>query len=80
MKHKIIVSLFIFLFLACNPDFDTRQKDMNYQSSKKVPKSNKKRLKSSKKELEPKTKANPNQEENSNQKENYYTNPQKHIA
>ncbi|ACN93375.1 conserved hypothetical protein (plasmid) [Borreliella finlandensis] len=31
MKYNIIASLFIFPFLnACNPDFNTNQKDMRY--------------------------------------------------
>ncbi len=34
--------MFVFLFLACNPDFNTNQKDVKYQSSKKRLKSNKK--------------------------------------
>ncbi|MCD2401599.1 hypothetical protein LRB67_04910 [Borreliella bissettiae] len=64
MEYNIIVSLFVFLFLACNPDFNTTQKDMKYQSSKKG-------LKSNKKGLTPKTDTNPNQEEDiNNQEEN----------
>ncbi|WP_420807322.1 hypothetical protein [Borreliella mayonii] len=42
MKYNIIASLFVFLFLACNPDFNTNQKNMKCQSSKKGLKSNKK--------------------------------------
>ncbi|MCD2332708.1 hypothetical protein [Borreliella americana] len=42
MKHKIIASLFVFLFLACNTDFNTIQKNLKHQSSKKGIKSNKK--------------------------------------
>ncbi|WNY60632.1 virulence associated lipoprotein (plasmid) [Borreliella bissettiae] len=69
MKHKIIAGLFVFLFLACNTDFNTKQKDMKYQSSKK-------RLKSKKKGLKPKTEANSIQEESStNQKEAHDTAP-----
>ncbi|AEL19510.1 borrelia burgdorferi virulent strain associated lipofamily protein (plasmid) [Borreliella bissettiae DN127] len=67
MKYNIIANLFVFLFLACNPDFNTNKKDIGYQSSKKGLKSNKKRLKSNKKGLTPKTKTKPNQEEISNQ-------------
>ncbi|ACN92253.1 hypothetical protein [Borreliella burgdorferi] len=63
MKYNIIVSLFVFLFLACNPDFNTNQKDMKYQSSKKGLKSNKKRLKSNKKGLTPIAEASSNQKE-----------------
>ncbi|QFI15075.1 virulence associated lipoprotein (plasmid) [Borrelia sp. CA_690] len=62
MKYNIIAGLFIFLFLACNPDFNTNQKDMRYQSSKKGLKSNKKKLK-------PNSETTPNQEAPSNQKE-----------
>ncbi|WP_029346989.1 virulence associated lipoprotein [Borreliella garinii] len=61
MKYNIIVSMFAFLFLtACNPDFNTNQKDIKYHSSKK-------RLKSNKKGPNPKTKANQNQEADQNQ-------------
>ncbi|MBB6208463.1 virulence associated lipoprotein [Borreliella lanei] len=63
MKYKIIASLFVFLFLACNPDFNTNQKDIKYQSSKKG-------LKSNKKGLKPKTKTNLNQKEVPNQESN----------
>ncbi|WP_420025764.1 virulence associated lipoprotein [Borreliella valaisiana] len=56
MKYNIIVSIFVFLFLnACNPDFNTNQKDIKHQS--------KKELKSNKEKLKNKTEANPNQEE-----------------
>ncbi|WKD01205.1 virulence associated lipoprotein (plasmid) [Borreliella americana] len=67
MKHKIIASLFVFLFLACNTDFNTIQKNMKHQSSKKGTKSNKK--------LKSKTETNLNQKEGPNQKENHHTNP-----
>ncbi|WP_418905863.1 virulence associated lipoprotein [Borreliella carolinensis] len=33
MKYNIIASLFILLFLACNPDFNINQKDMKHQFS-----------------------------------------------
>ncbi|MGF7101848.1 virulence associated lipoprotein [Borreliella kurtenbachii] len=62
MKYKIIAGLFVFLFLACNTDFNTKAKDMKYQSSKK-------RLKSKKKGLKPKTEANLIQKEGLNQEE-----------
>lgn len=75
MKYNIIVSMFVFLFLtACNPDFNTNQKDMKHQSSRKRVKSNQKRLKSnqkrlksSQKGLKPKTEVDQNQEANQNQ-------------
>ncbi|WP_158512878.1 hypothetical protein [Borreliella mayonii] len=36
MKYKIIAGLFVFLLLnACNPDFNTNQKDMKYNLVKK---------------------------------------------
>ncbi|MGF7101841.1 protein involved in sex pheromone biosynthesis [Borreliella kurtenbachii] len=36
MKYNIIASMAVFLFLtACNPDFNTNQKDVKHQSSKK---------------------------------------------
>ncbi|WP_215536633.1 P52 family lipoprotein [Borreliella bavariensis] len=36
MKYNIIASVVVFLFLtACNPDFNTHQKDVKYQSNKK---------------------------------------------
>ncbi|AJY73031.1 virulence associated lipoprotein [Borreliella afzelii] len=63
MKYNIIVSLFVFLFLACNPDFNTNQKDIKYHSSKKGLKSNKKRIKSNKKGLSPKTEVNQKNQE-----------------
>ncbi|ACL35253.1 conserved hypothetical protein (plasmid) [Borreliella garinii Far04] len=45
MKYNIILGIFVFLFLtARNPDFNTNQKDVKYNSSKKRPKSNKKGL------------------------------------
>ncbi|MCD2401681.1 virulence associated lipoprotein [Borreliella bissettiae] len=63
MKYNIIVSIFVFLFLnACNPNFNTNQKDMRDQSSKKELKSNKEGLKT-------KTAVNLNQEANPNQEE-----------
>ncbi|WP_418905274.1 virulence associated lipoprotein (plasmid) [Borreliella finlandensis] len=58
MKYNIITGLFVFLFLACNPDFNTTQKDIRYQSSKKGLKSNTKGF-------------NPNQKIKSNQKEDH---------
>ncbi|ABH02216.1 putative lipoprotein, Borrelia protein family PFam60 (plasmid) [Borreliella afzelii PKo] len=67
MKYNIIVSLFVFLFLACNPDFNTNQKDIKYHSSKKRIKSNKKRIKSNKKGLSPKTEVNQKNQEVANQ-------------
>ncbi|WP_210382844.1 virulence associated lipoprotein [Borreliella garinii] len=68
MKYNIIVSMFVFLFLtACNPDFNTNQKDVKHQSSRKRVKSNQKRLKSSQKGLKPKTEVDQNQEANQNQ-------------
>ncbi|WP_373538312.1 CRASP family complement regulator-acquiring lipoprotein [Borreliella afzelii] len=67
MKYNIIVSLFVFLFLACNPDFNTNQKDIKYHSSKKGLKSNKKRIKSNKKGLSPKTEVNQKNQEVANQ-------------
>ncbi|WP_418885546.1 virulence associated lipoprotein [Borreliella tanukii] len=68
MKYNIIGGIFVFLFLtACNPDFNTNQKDVKYHSSKKRLKSNKKRLKSNKKGLTPKTEVPQNQEAKSNQ-------------
>ncbi|AZA27451.1 MULTISPECIES: virulence associated lipoprotein [Borreliella] len=61
MKYNIIVVIFVFLFLtACNPDFNTNQKDVKYHSSKK-------RLKSNKKGLIPKTEVTQNQEADQNQ-------------
>nr|WP_233781042.1 hypothetical protein [Borreliella bavariensis] len=63
MKYSIIVSIFVFLFLACNPDFNTNQKDMKYHSSKKGLKSNKKRIKSNKKGLSSKTEVNQKNQE-----------------
>ncbi|WP_080563936.1 hypothetical protein [Borreliella garinii] len=57
MKYNIIVSMLVFLFLtACNPDFNTNQKDVKHQSSKK-------RLKSNQKGLKSKTEVTQNQEE-----------------
>ncbi len=57
-----------FLFLtACNPDFNTNQKDVKHQSSRKRVKSNQKRLKSNQKGLKPKTEVDQNQEANQNQ-------------
>ncbi|WKD01204.1 hypothetical protein QIA01_04395 (plasmid) [Borreliella americana] len=54
MKYNTIASLFVFLFLnACNPDFNTNQKDIRYQSNKKEPKFNKKRFKSTKNGFKP---------------------------
>ncbi|ACL34798.1 virulence associated lipoprotein [Borreliella garinii] len=68
MKYNIIVSMFVFLFLtACNPDFNTNQKDVKHQSSRKRVKSNQKRLKSNQKGLKPKTEVDQNQEANQNQ-------------
>ncbi|WP_235633194.1 hypothetical protein [Borreliella mayonii] len=33
MKYNIIVGIFVFLFLtACNPDFNTNQKDVKYHT------------------------------------------------
>ncbi len=55
MKYTIIASMFVLLFLACNPDFNTNQKDVKYQFSKK-------RLKSNKKGFKPKTEVPQNQE------------------
>ncbi|WP_301409519.1 virulence associated lipoprotein [Borreliella tanukii] len=67
MKYNIIASILVFLFLnACNPDFNTNQKDIKHQSSKKGLRSNRKRLKS-KKGLTPTTEAKPNQEVDQNQ-------------
>ncbi|WLN25748.1 complement regulator-acquiring protein [Borreliella valaisiana] len=64
MKYNIIVGIFVFLFLtACNPDFNTNQKDANHHS-------NKKRLKSNKKGLTPKTEITQNQEVTPNQEVN----------
>ncbi|APS99317.1 hypothetical protein Bmayo_04710 (plasmid) [Borreliella mayonii] len=61
MQYNIIASLFVFLFLnACTPDFNTNQKDIKYQSSKKGLKSNNKGLK---------TEINSDQETSSNQEE-----------
>ncbi|WKC81189.1 virulence associated lipoprotein (plasmid) [Borreliella tanukii] len=61
MKYNIIASILVFLLLnACNPDFNTNQKDIKHQSSKKELRSNRKRLKS-KKGLTPKTEVTPNQ-------------------
>ncbi|AEW69294.1 Hypothetical protein KK9_1088 (plasmid) [Borreliella garinii BgVir] len=49
--------MLVFLFLtACNPDFNTNQKDVKHQSSKK-------RLKSNQKGLKSKTEVTQNQEE-----------------
>ncbi len=60
--------MFVFLFLtACNPDFNTNQKDVKHQSSRKRVKSNQKRLKSNQKGLKPKTEVDQNQEANQNQ-------------
>ncbi|MBB6043500.1 hypothetical protein HNP68_001122 [Borrelia yangtzensis] len=43
MKYNIIVSMFVLLFLtACNPSFNTNQKEIKYPYSKKKLKSNKK--------------------------------------
>ncbi|WP_215540839.1 virulence associated lipoprotein [Borreliella bavariensis] len=69
MKYNnIIVSMLVFLFLtACNPDFNTNQKDVKHQSSKKRLKSNQKRLKSNQKGLKPKAEVTQNQEEVQNQ-------------
>lgn len=53
--------MFVFLFLACNPDFNTNQKDVKYQSSKK-------RLKSNKKGFKPKTEVTQNQELDPNER------------
>ncbi|WP_228459416.1 hypothetical protein QIA37_04980 (plasmid) [Borrelia sp. CA_690] len=64
MKYNIIASLFVFLFLAYNPDFNTNQKNIKYQSSKK-------RVKFNKKGLKPKTKTSLNQKEVLNQEANY---------
>ncbi|WP_373584958.1 CRASP family complement regulator-acquiring lipoprotein [Borreliella afzelii] len=86
MKYNIIVSLFVFLFLACNPDFNTNQKDIKYHSSKKGLKSNKKRIKSNKKGLSPKTEVNQkNQEVNQknqevNQKNQEVANQNQEVA
>ncbi|WKC81190.1 virulence associated lipoprotein (plasmid) [Borreliella tanukii] len=67
MKYNILASILVFLFLnACNPDFNTNQKDIKHQSSKKGLRSNRKRPKS-KKGLTPKTEAKPNQEVDKNQ-------------
>ncbi|WP_210369413.1 virulence associated lipoprotein [Borreliella garinii] len=67
MKYNIIVSMFVFLFLtACNPDFNTNQKDLKHQSSRKRVKSNQKRLKSNQKGLKPKTEVDQNQEVDQN--------------
>ncbi|WP_031506433.1 virulence associated lipoprotein [Borreliella garinii] len=74
MKYNIIVSMFVFLFLtACNPDFNTNQKDLKHQSSRKRVKSNQKRLKSNQKRLKsnqkglkPKTEVDQNQEVDQN--------------
>lgn len=74
MKYNIIVSMFVFLFLtACNPDFNTNQKDVKHQSSRKRVKSNQKRLKSNQKGLKsnqkglkPKTEVDQNQEADQN--------------
>lgn len=60
MKYSIIVSIFVFLVLACNPDFNTNQKDMKYHS-------NKKRIKSNKKGLSPKIEVNQKNQEVANQ-------------
>ncbi|WP_418905409.1 virulence associated lipoprotein (plasmid) [Borreliella turdi] len=61
MKYNIIASIFVFLFLnACNPDFNTNQKDIKHKS---------KELKSNKKKLKPKTAAILNQEKKPNQEE-----------
>ncbi|ACN93383.1 borrelia burgdorferi virulent strain associated lipoprotein (plasmid) [Borreliella finlandensis] len=57
MKYNIITGLFVFLFLACNPDFNTNQKDIKHQSSKK--------------RLKLKTETSLNQEEVPNQEANY---------
>ncbi|WP_235633201.1 hypothetical protein [Borreliella mayonii] len=35
MKYNIIASLFVFLFLACNPDFNINQKDTKSPFSNK---------------------------------------------
>ncbi|WP_215535641.1 virulence associated lipoprotein [Borreliella bavariensis] len=68
MKYNIIVSILVVLFLtACNPDFNTNQKDVKHQSSKKRLKSNQKRLKSNQKGLKSKTEVTQNQEANKNQ-------------
>ncbi|WP_215537634.1 virulence associated lipoprotein [Borreliella bavariensis] len=68
MKYNIIVSMLVFLFLtACNPDFNTNQKDVKHQSSKKRLKSNTKKLKSNQKGLKPKTEVTQNQKANKNQ-------------
>ncbi|ACN93352.1 conserved hypothetical protein (plasmid) [Borreliella finlandensis] len=53
--------MFVFLFLACNPDFNANQKDVKYQSSKK-------RLKSNKKGFKPKTEVTQNQEVEPNER------------
>nr|WP_080673582.1 virulence associated lipoprotein [Borreliella garinii] len=59
--------MFVFLFLtACNPDFNTNQKDVKHQSSRKRVKSNQKRLKSNQKGLKPKTEVDQNQEADQN--------------
>lgn len=69
MKYNIIVSMLAFLFLiACNPDFNTNQKDVRSYYSKKRLKSNIKKLKSDQKGLNPKTEVTQNKEVDQNQR------------
>ncbi|WP_418905152.1 hypothetical protein QIA19_04910 (plasmid) [Borreliella finlandensis] len=35
MKYHIIVHIFVFLFLACNADFNTDQKGIKYPPTEK---------------------------------------------
>ncbi|MBB6208450.1 virulence associated lipoprotein [Borreliella lanei] len=52
MKYHIIVTIFVFLFLACRPDFNTDQKDIKYPPTEK---SRPKTEDSKQKESKPKT-------------------------
>ncbi|WPM06346.1 virulence associated lipoprotein (plasmid) [Borreliella sinica] len=64
MRYSIIAGIFVFLLLACSPDFNPDQKNMKYQSSKKG-------LKSYKKGLKPEIELTLNQEEGLNQKDDF---------
>ncbi|MDO7272882.1 virulence associated lipoprotein [Borreliella burgdorferi] len=60
MKYNIIASAFVFLFLnACNPNFNTNQKNMKHQSSKKRLKPNQEATSNQKEDHDKKIKNTP---------------------